>query len=640
MSAILESRGVSRQWRKSKRDKGGGKTKSREVQELPDGLSEASWFSSSGRVIPGWDPAVDPTLKGNGVFDPDAHYESNTTSPAGPLSAADTTSGSSAGSATSEDGDLPRAMIAADGSASDAGAVHFSADDAVASARLQQWVTQGSQEEETRNTVTCSPPTANKTWAKVTNPSPAPLRVDALERDAEIKALQVSVDVEIKSEMTICEQQSGDAHPHFSVLESLQRALHAERDARDTAVSAGIAVARAESFDELREMANGVATEAATRVFLEMQQSIKSAAGEQSGDTLEELHQSHTAALRAAVEVAEQALAASTESNAETRRLASQLKISDDALAVANETSAKLESRVAELERSLKDLLPFTKSVTGMPLREKKIKTVSFIKEEGDDATDEVDKVAEKEQVLQVKKKSATIKAAEAVPVKNTKAKKTKANDVPEKTVTEVTEGRDTPIEATEHDDTKSESNRHKWVTAKRTARTAATVTATSAKNAQGKVKRKHSVDDQYDGPECVFEPSPRSEASYFSTFEDVTNDVSDNDSEVDEEGGETKLEQQKKQASRKRLERKKKNKKKAAASADTTPELGSVEQAQREVLEEVVRLEKLKRVEEVSGKTRATAETKGDSKPKTFPRQRLIRVQASPDLRWGLDAL
>jgi hypothetical protein len=67
---------------------------------------------------------------------------------------------------------------------------------------------------------------------------------------------------------------------------------------------------------------------------------------------------------------------------------------------------------------------------------------------------------------------------------------------------------------------------------------------------------------------------------------------------------------------------------------------LGSVEQAQRKVLEEVVRLEKLKRVEEVSGKTRATAETKGDSKPKTFPRQRLIRVQASPDLRWGLDAL
>ena len=275
MSAILESRGVSRQWRKSKRDKGGGKTKSREVQELPDGLSEASWFSSSGRVIPGWDPAVDPTLKGNGVFDPDAHYESNTTSPAGPLSAADTTSGSSAGSATSEDGDLPRAMIAADGSASDAGAVHFSADDAVASARLQQWVTQGSQEEETRNTVTCSPPTANKTWAKVTNPSPAPLRVDALERDAEIKALQVSVDVEIKSEMTICEQQSGDAHPHFSVLESLQRALHAERDARDTAVSAGIAVARAESFDELREMANGVATEAATRVFWKCSRVLK-----------------------------------------------------------------------------------------------------------------------------------------------------------------------------------------------------------------------------------------------------------------------------------------------------------------------------------------------------------------------------
>ena len=517
---------------------------------VPDGHAEATWLDQAGRVIPGaWASAVDQPSRGDEFHDDDGQLSA---SPVGPLSCTTQTSSASENSDVSEDGDgWPRPIARADGSASRRQVpVGKKKNDAVidgnASAPLQQWVAQG----QTGGSVvkTYCDHSASETGAT----QQAPLRVDALERLAEEKARG---DVE-----TTAVLMASSADPStISVLESLQKALHAERDARDAAVQAGVAVARAEAFDDLKEMATSVATQSARTLFATLETRFAETAAANERATRENAER--------AARIAELALTTANAAQVDIEVMAAQIAMMkksrlktenelETALASACETCAALATKVSALEKTLhKGSLKPAAKVAAKVFREKKIKTVQFFEQTFDAADDTEETAVERSSNGKVLRENAEPVRRRASVARGDSVKTPEPAAAAKETVTPVAvtsvpvapapvapapvaQPVAVPIievrerDMTEMTDHQPADNRQKWVTAKRTSgakkgpdAVADTAIAGQKNEAQTqKVKRKHSLQNQYDGPECVLETAAAwsSESSYFAVFEDT----------------------------------------------------------------------------------------------------------------------
>ena len=591
---------------------------------VPDGHAEATWLDQAGRVIPGaWASAVDQPSRGDEFHDDDGQLSA---SPVGPLSCTTQTSSASENSDVSEDGDgWPRPIARADGSASRRQVpVGKKKNDAVidgnASAPLQQWVAQGQTGDSVVKT-DCDH-SASETGAT----QQAPLRVDALERLAEEKARG-------EMETTAVLMASSVDPSTISVLESLQKALHAERDARDAAVQAGVAVARAEAFDDLKEMATSVATQSARTLFATLETRFAETAAANERATRENAER--------AARIAELALTTANAAQVEIEVMAAQIAMMkksrlktenelETALASACETCAALATKVSALEKTLhKGSLKPAAKVAAKVFREKKIKTVQFFEQTFDAADDTEETAVERSSNGKVLRENAEPVRRRTSVARGDSVKTPEPAAAAKETVTPVAVAHvavtSVPVapapvapapvaqpvavpisevrerDMTEMTDHQPADNRQKWVTAKRTSgakkrpdAVADTAIAGQKNEAQTqKVKRKHSLQNQYDGPECVLETAAAwsSESSYFAVFEDTRetrlgDEDSDDETNTESDRKEGLVGSRNKQAAR-RAARAKTKKSPSTTKTKTSVSLatvGSVQAAQREI--------------------------------------------------------